>query len=414
MVEKRYSWEDGVDLEEHTSRKHKILREYFSRYLTVRCALPQQTKFRLAVIEGFAGGGRYKCGSPGSPLIFIEELRNAAEAFNIKRKVEGMAPLDIECLLILNDEDPSTVKILKSNVEPIVAVIRDEVPKLHLRVLYFEKPFEVLYPEIKSLLQQGRYQNALFNLDQYGHSAVQLTTLSDIGSSFASAEIFYTFAISSLLAFLRGNNPKLLFKQLGFLGITEENLSPLEGQMAKHQWLGAAESLVFECFRNSARFVSPFSIHNPSGWRYWLLHLANNYRARQEYNNVLHNNSSMQAHFGRSGLNMLSYDPSHEGTLYLFDVSGRERAKQQLLEDIPRVVTDFGDAVPVEQFYGNIYNLTPSHMDDIHEAMIENTDLEIVTEGGGVRRKPNTIKPDDTLRMKQQRTLFPIFLDRKE
>ena len=79
MVEKRYSWENGVKLEEHTRRKHKILRQYLARYLTVRCALPQQTKFRLAIVEGFAGGGRYDCGSPGSPLIFLEELRFATE-----------------------------------------------------------------------------------------------------------------------------------------------------------------------------------------------------------------------------------------------------------------------------------------------------------------------------------------------
>jgi hypothetical protein len=233
--------------------------------------------------------------------------------------------------------------------------------------------------------------------------------------SFASAEIFYTFAISALIAFLHKNNPTSLVRQLGFLGVTEADLSPLEGQMNNDQWLGAAELLVFERFRSSAQFVSPFSINNPGGWRYWLIHLANNnYRARQKYNNVLHNNSSMQAHFGRSGLNMLSYDPTHEGALYLFDVSGRERAKQQLLEDIPRMVIDFGDAVSVGQFYGNIYNMTPAHMDDIHQAMIENTDLEIVTESGGVRRKPNTIKPSDTLRMKLQRTFFPIFLGKND
>jgi hypothetical protein len=53
-------------------------------------------------------------------------------------------------------------------------------------------------------------------------------------------------------------------------------------------------------------------------------------------------------------------------------------------------------------------------MDDIHEAMIENTDLEIVTEAGGIRRRPNTIKPNDTLRMKLQRTLFPFFLGKKD
>jgi three-Cys-motif partner protein len=86
MVEKRYSWETGATLEEHSKRKHKIVREYFARYLAVRCQLPMQSKFRLAIVDGFAGGGRYKCGSPGSPIIFIEELRLAAEELNIKRQ----------------------------------------------------------------------------------------------------------------------------------------------------------------------------------------------------------------------------------------------------------------------------------------------------------------------------------------
>jgi hypothetical protein len=62
----------------------------------------------------------------------------------------------------------------------------------------------------------------------------------------------------------------------------------------------------------------------------------------------------------------------------------------------------------------SIYNMTPAHMEDIHAAMIENPDLEIVTEAGGERRKPNTIRPDDMLRVKLQRTMFPIFLNSKK
>jgi three-Cys-motif partner protein len=411
MVESRYSWKEGVELEEHTRRKHKILREYLSRYLTVRCSLPQQTKFRLAIVEGFAGGGRYKCGSPGSPVIFIEELRAAAEGFNLRRKTEGMAPLDIECLLILNDAERETLDILKSNVEPVLAVTKAEVAKLHLQVVYCNNPFDAFYPEIKGLLEQGRYQNVLFNLDQYGYTDIELTTLTDISVSFASAESFYTFGISSLLSFLSKTNPGLLARQLAFLGVTPSDLSRLEGLMSKDSWLGAAERLVFDAFRSCARYVSPFSINNPDGWRYWLIHFSNNYRARQEYNNVLHQNSSMQAHFGRSGLNMLTFNPKEgEGALYLFEQSDRKTAKLQLLEDIPRLVTDFGDAVGVGQFYSSIYNMTPAHMDDIHAAIIENPDLEVVTEIGGERRKPNTIQVNDTIRMKRQRTLFPFFL----
>ena len=321
-----------------------------------------------------------------------------------------MAILHIECFFILNDAEPGTIAILKNNVEPIVAAIRADVPKLHLQTAYFNKPFDALYPEIKALLAQGRYQNVLFNLDQYGHNDVRLSNLADITATFNSAEIFYTFGILSLLAFLAKSDPALLRKQLGFLGVVDADLSPLESQLSRGEWLGAAERIVFECLGSCAQYVSTFSIHNPEGWRYWLIHLANNYRARQEYNNILHQNSSMQAHFGRSGLNMLSYDPRHEGALYLFDVSSRASAKNQLLDDIPRLLTEFGDAVAVEQFYGTIYKLTPAHTDDIHTAIIENPDLEVTTEGGGERRKPNTIRAGDTLRMKQQRTFFPIFL----
>jgi three-Cys-motif partner protein len=347
MVAKPYLWESGVRLEEHTKRKLKILRQYFARYLAVRCQYPQQARFRLAIVDGFCGAGRYSCGTPGSPLIFIEELRTAAETFNVKRAAEGMTPLDIECLLVFNDESPDAIEILKARAEPLLASVSTEVPKLHLHAAYLTKPFEHVYAEIKDTIHQGRYRSVLFNLDQHGHSDVNLETITDILGSFTSAEIFYTFAIKSLLAFLRKNNPMLVQKQLGFLGVKPEDLSPLEGFMSNQAWLGAAEQLVFSTFQAGAPYVSPFSIHNPEGWRYWLIHFANSYRARQEYNNVLHQNSSMQAHFGRSGLDMLSYDPSDDsGAIYLFDVSARKAAREQLSEDIPRLVTEFGDACP--------------------------------------------------------------------
>jgi three-Cys-motif partner protein len=322
-----------------------------------------------------------------------------------------MAQLEIECFLVLNDNDPATVGLLKANVEPLLAAVTQEVPRLHLHVEYRSGPFENVYPEIRQLLIQGGYQNVLFNLDQCGSSHVERSTIADILSSFSSAEIFYTFAIASLLAFLNKANPNLLKVQLGFLGVSSADLSSLEGHMSNAQWLGAAERLVFESFRSCAAYVSPFSINNPDGWRCWLIHFANSYRARQEYNNILHQNSTMQAHFGRSGLHMLSFDPRDDAnSLYLFDFSGRSAAKEQLLEDVPRLVAEFGDVVSVGQFYGSIYNMTPAHTHDIHAAMIENPDLEVITEQGGERRKASSIGPSDTLKLKRQRSFFPMFL----
>src|ERR1700730_3700556 len=245
MSLKPIPWITGATLEEHSRRKHKVVGEYVARYLFVRCQLPQQSRLRLAIVDGFEGGGKYKCGSLGSPLIFLEELSIATETFNVRRQAEGMSPIDIECLLILNDYDPKTIALLKQNAAPLIAHISQNVPRLHLRVEYREKKFEEVYPEIKQLIEKGNYQNVLFNLDQCGTSKVDIDTISNIVASFSSAEIFYTFGIETLVSFLNQSDSAALAKQLMPFGVTVADLAQLEGVISKQAWLGAAERIVF-------------------------------------------------------------------------------------------------------------------------------------------------------------------------
>jgi three-Cys-motif partner protein len=411
MAEKRYEWFDGATLEEHSRRKHKILREYFQRYMLVRCQIPKQTRFRLAIVDGFAGGGRYKCGAPGSPIIFLEELKGALEAVNIQRGTQGLGTIEIECLLVLNDASFEALEVLRHNLAPILAEISESTQRLHVRVEYLNSGFEAAFLAVRKVLAAGRFRNVVFNLDQCGHSHVDRQILVEIMRTYPSVEIFYTFAIEALLAFLQKSDPMMLATQLRHIGVSASDLAALTGTMSKGTWLGTAERIVFEAYRACAPYVSPFSINNPNGWHYWLIHFANVYRARQVYNNVLHDNSSMQAHFGRSGLNMLSYDPRHDnGSLYLFDVSGRQQAIGQLLEDIPRLVAESGDVLEMIEFYESIYNATPAHADDVHRAIIDNPDIEVLTPAGGERRKANTIAAGDVLRLKNQKSFFPLFM----
>ena len=107
---------------------------------------------------------------------------------------------------------------------------------------------------------------------------------------------------------------------------------------------------------------------------------------------------------------MLHYDPDHgRGTLYLFDDPGREMAKEQLIDDIPRLIADSGDVMGMADFYGNIYNMTPAHTEDIHAAIIDNPDITAITPAGGERRKANTISVNDVLKLKTQTSFFPMF-----
>ena len=413
MVEKRYEWLDGAELQEHSKRKHKILREYVFNYLAVRCKLPWQRRFRLAIVDGFAGGGRYQCGTAGSPIIFVEELKRASEEVNALRVGQGLEPVEIECLLVLNDANRDVINLLQRNVTPLRVGISQTNPSLHLRVEYLHDLFEDAYPKIKNLLARGRFRNVLLNLDQCGSSHVRRETICNMMQSYRGAEIFYTFAIKSLLTYLRKDQPKQLRKQLDHLGIASSNLqilSETKTNVTKNEWLGAAERIVFDTFQSCAPYVSPFSINNPDGWRYWLIHFSHVPRARQVYNDILHNNASFQAHFGRAGLYMLHYDPSHdENCLYLFDEEARSSATVQLFEDIPRLVEESGDVISVPNFYESIYNATPAHADDIHASIIENPDLEVITKTRGKRRKSNTISADDYIRLKKQRSFFPVF-----
>lgn len=256
MVAKALDWSDGAVLEEHSKRKHKILREYFFRYIEVRCRNPKQTKFRLAVVDGFAGGGKYACGSPGSPIIMIEELQRALEAVNLRRAAQALSPVEIECFFIFNEALPDVQQLLRRHSDPLVAAIKENCPNLSLEVAYLCEDFQAAYPAIKKMIAQRNYRNVIYNLDQYGHSSVDRSTLIDIMSSSPSAEVFYTFAIQSLLAFLRKSEPELLTAQLRPFGLSSEALLGKGAAISKQAWLGAAERIVFDVFSRCAPYVT--------------------------------------------------------------------------------------------------------------------------------------------------------------
>ncbi len=407
MTERPYQWHDGARLDDHTERKHRVVRQYFRKFLEIRCSHPQQALFRLAIVDGFSGGGRYKDGEAGSPIIFLEELKRASQEINVRRLHSGMKPITVECLMIFNDSETRVVELLKANTASLLADIRDTASHLHIEIEYSCLKFAEAYPALKSKLISRQYRNVLFNLDQCGHSHVETQVISDIMQAFSSAEVFLTFMISALTAFLQRRDPVRLLQKLKPFGLTVDDLDDLGGLKNTDQWLGAAERIVFEALSSCAPYVSPFAIHNPEGWQYWLIHFANAPRAREAFNDILHENSSMQAHFGRSGLNMLKYKPLTDGTLNLFDELGREHTRTALMTDIPKFVAGNGGAVPVGVFRQLAYKQTVARSDDLNHALVENTEIEVITAHGGRRRAASQIIPGDLIRLAPQASFFP-------
>lgn len=409
MARKEYDWEGGAKLEAHTKKKLTILETYFRQYLFTRCQMPQQKKFRLVVVDGFSGGGLYKCGHYGSPLIFIDTLIKTTKDINLHRLAKGIGAIEIECLLLLNDAKESVINLLKENVTPLFAGAKETSENIQFEAVYFNGKFEEKYKDIKLRLKTAKCSNVFFNLDQCGYSHVTTNIIRDIITSWRSAEVLLTFMIDSMLTYL---SPKKAISGVPLEPDMQEKINALLSEGAiytKSVWLAEAEKIAFAHLRYCAPYVSPFSINNPEGWRYWLMHFASSYRARQVYNNVLHQDEATQAHFGRAGLNMLSYDPQDDAQLYLFDSDSRDAAKKDLYDDIPRLIASSGDVLGVEEFYKTAYSETPAHSDDIHDMIIKNPDVEVVTESGGERRMSHTIRIGDTLKLKSQRSIYFMF-----
>lgn len=409
MTKKDYPWIEGAVLDDHTKKKHYILREYLRLYLITRCQLPQQDKFRVAIVDGFSGGGLYKCGSYGSPLIIADVLIKTTNEINLSRLIQGLKPIQIECLLICNDSEQPVIEQLKENISPLIAASRDECKSVHIALEFYSELFEDVYPKIKDRLKIAKCSNVFFNLDQCGYSHATSDVIRDIMSTWKSSEVLLTFMIESLLTYLSPNSENSNVPLEPVVRNKIDELLNNKNQFSKNEWLAHVEKIVYDHLKRCATYVSPFSINNPDGWRYWLMHFASNYRARQVYNNVLHQNGEAQAHCGRAGLQMLAYDPKEESQLYLFNPDSRLLAKESLHEDVPRFVAEAGDAMTMHDFYVAAYSETPAHSDDIHEIIIENPDLEVITDAGGSRKKSTSIKPDDTLKLKNQRSLIFLF-----
>ncbi len=398
MVKREYDWENGAEIGPHSKIKLQIIDEYLREYVRVRCSLPQQERFRLSFVDGFCGAGEYRCGTQGSPLTVLHALKTVSAEINFKRRVDGFKPITFEFFMYFNDLSTPAIQSLRGKVDAFIEELKHNTERTSFNIAYFEGDFGKNFSEISHQVLASKVRNTIFNLDQYGHSDVSEQHLRTALSLTRSSEVFLTFSIRSFLAFISPT-------QLQHSRIFNGRISDIALHKSKKEWLAAVEKVVFEEFHTLAKFVSPFSINNPEGWEYWLVHFANFYRARQVYNDILHRKKNSQAHVGRSGLQMLRYNSLEETSLYLFDAASRQGAREELLTDVPRYIAD-GTAekyISVGDFFDQIYNQTPAHSDDINNTLIKSPDIEVLTVTGGKRRKPQMIMRTDTIRLTPQR-----------
>ena len=367
MSRKHHDWKIGQDpplIRPHSLAKHRVLRAYLERYVSVLTANPRQEQLRLTLVDGFAGGGRYldcrtKEDRPGSPLIMLDAMACAAdEAQRVRSK-----PFHLDVQYIFIEKDREAIDYLRSVLaDSKYAKLIDD--KIHLT----HGEFTAQVPEItKFVKNRGRADRVIFVLDQFGYSDVPLPTIRSILSTLDNAEVILTFATDFLIDYLTESEHTQQI--LGNLGIS---LPPKAIGTSKEErdWRRVIQFALHDQIpaQTGAKFYTPFFIRSADSHRdFWLVHLSGHFRARDVMVGLHWKESTSFAHYGRSGLRMLGYDQQRDADWtnqrilpgFYFDQTALASSQEELLEQLPERVSNFGDGVAFNDLFSMLTNECP-------------------------------------------------------
>ena len=399
---KRHRWAPGHRpiLEDHSKAKHRMFSDYIQEYLKIMCQIYRMEKFNITIVDGFAGGGMYRGDEPGSPIVIMEAVNKAiADINNCRSK-----PINInqQYFFIEKYEDTfaSLEQTLKGNRHSPNLINEDFNTALHK-----------IAPDIRARHPQGG-GGVIFVLDQEGYASVDMTTINKIRLSFRSAEIILTFAISWLVDFI-GNND-ILFKQSDKLGLLEYlDVDEIIGikDIAK-DWRNIIESKLAAAIQKATAFPfsRPFFIQPQNNHRgYWLLHLAQHYRAHNAMTDTIWKNGNYMRHFGGSGMNLFDiyYRGGHKEAPYLFGKTFIDEAwhghKESLIDHLPRHIRA-QEKCEVQEIIRNTCNKTAAPMDMYYEVfsqLREDGEIIITGKSGGNKRGGKITLHDRVIPQKQ-------------
>lgn len=410
MPKKEYGWEDGQPpiIAPHSQAKHRILREYVQRYLHVLTAAHGMERFRVTIIDGFAGGGEYvdsRSGIivPGSPQILLDGVRTAEVAINASRR----KPLRIEAQHIFVEKHKGVADYLQNVLRTRGDEPTDDGPVQLLRGEFHEQ-LDTIVRRIKA---RGRAHRAIFVLDQYGYTAVPAGVLKRLFDELPNTEVFLTLAVGWITAYLP--NLQVAARKLG---IGHDVMRALEtsgedaldiNDTSKRPNLLAVQRLLHHAFTSDvgSRFYTPFFIVSRESNRpYWFLHLANNVRANDVVKMLHWDIENHFQHFGSAGLLMLGYDPKSEGnpmqTSFAFDNVAHMRTRQALLDQLPRrLFTGYPEGIAFGRLLEATCNETPATRELLARTVSELCVAgELVKRGAdSQRRAPRTLPHDDDI-----------------
>lgn len=422
MAKDKYEWLIGntpPELELHSRAKHELIYDYLVKYVAVLTTQPHIDRFRLTLVDGFAGGGLYSDHRGiqlGSPLLMMKAMTEAQVAAQSQRK----KPFSLDAHFYFVELKKKTVDylthVLQNSHAETAAPWRASTTVLHGA---FEDHLEAVLADVRA---RTRAHRVIFVLDQYGYKDAPMHLLRRIFASLDNAEVILTFAADWLIAYLSDSEQsKRIISNVG-LGPIGKSIQQLKEGLPT-EWRQTVQILLHrEIFEKSgARFYTPFFIHSTEANRsYWLVHLSNHPKARDVMAELHWEKHNHFLHFGRAGLNQLGYHPQkdleEQGFSLLpfrFDSFALAQTNHALGQDLPRRIHETGQ-IAVSELLAKITNETPATnaiiLNVLRELSAEG-ELELIDEKGQKREAGVKQLPRDKVRIPSQGKLWKFGLD---
>jgi three-Cys-motif partner protein len=400
------SWETKLPpLKAHSVAKLEVLRSYIEDYIVILCTgNPGQDRFRLTLVDGFAGGGIYDGDKVGSPLVLLKAVEVATFRVNQTRT----KPIAIDCHYYFVESDSAAADCLEYQLRQ-----RGYANELGRSIFLIRGEFEAVHTQIIAASRQRFSRGGsrvIFFLDQCGYTDAPPPLLRAISEKLNwKAEFFINLAIDWLTAYVR-NEPtfRKIYPSLGIGDILpiERVLEAIRNPDFDVQYV--VEALVGPAFQqvSGSPFFSPFYIQAPKSNRgYWLVHLAPQSRARTAMLDVYWRVANGCRHFGHAGLDMLSFKPDADPAGYLsgleFGDSTRASVLDRLVRDFAREIRDkHASGITYRDFLEAYCNRTMANDDMVRTALVQLMqagEIEIFGEKGGSKRV-DSVSADDIIK----------------
>ena len=421
-TDEKWAWVIGQPpplIEAHSRIKHLVIEDYLSRYIKVLMANPQRPVLPLSLVDGFAGGGMYRDESgqevPGSPLLLLRTIQEAVLELNTDRHT---TPRHIDATYHFVEKG-------RSNFSHLEHVLRanghgDQIgTRIHLHRSAFE---DIAAPIIESMAGQAT-RRALFLLDQYNYSDVDLRLVRRILTTLKGSEVILTFNVGSLITFLTdsvqarkvarniGLEPHIHWQGISELKRTNLYREGIQRQLAQgiHQASGAAYMTLF--------FVTP---QGASPWSYWLVHLSNAYKANDVMKEVHWNHGNSFGHSLEPGVFKLGYQAKRDysvtgqaslefDTAAAFDKMLHTKSVDNLREHLCTSLFERSSGIKFDDLIRGLANRSNATAEMIKEALhvpLQSGEIIAITKSGGGRRKGSSITGEDQIQYKQRALYF--------